>query len=454
MGDFLHFPSNTYINLSENDLINHQLERLFEGGMEEEGETIFEFTEVVSDEIDEVSHVTFANNMHERIEVSDIVLSNHNMHENIEVMDVASAYSLNMSYTRSERNYSDWKIKNRFHSVPQFTSRFCPKISYSHKNQPIDFFSNLFPDDLINIIVTETNRYAIQENSKNYMPTTQREIKAFLGVIIMMGLHPLPDFELYWSTDRFYNNPDISSTFSLTRFKKILENLHVNDNTTAAPRGSPNFDKLHKLRPLIEKLNFIFSQQAEESTIYSVDKCMVKFKGRSSMKQYMPMKPIKRGYKVWARCDAKTGYLYAFEVYTSKSDIKDEAGLGFSVVTSLCKNLPRGSLVVFDNFFTSCKLIDILYQNNIYAIGTVRKTRKGLPEFMKVKPKHKNKKLEKHQFYAKSSKPITAIKWLDTKEVCVLSSAHKQNEITMVMRTQKDGTRKEVPCPKAIADYT
>ncbi|XP_026322190.1 piggyBac transposable element-derived protein 3-like [Hyposmocoma kahamanoa] len=231
-------------------------------------------------------------------------------------------------------------------------------------------------------------------------PTTPTEIKAFLGVMIMMGLHPLPDFELYWSSDRFYNNPDISSTFSLNRFKKLLENLHVNDNSTAAPRDSVNFDRLHKLRPLVEHLNVIFLQQAEESGIYSVDECMVKFKGRSCMKQYMPMKPIKRGYKVWARCDARSGYLYCFEIYTGKTDNKDEAGLGFTVVTNLCRNVPRDSLVTFDNFFTSCKLVDVLYQNGIFSTGTVRKTRKGLPEFMKEKPQDKKLKLAKNEFNA------------------------------------------------------
>lgn len=30
---------------------------------------------------------------------------------------------------------------------------------------------------------------------------------------------------------------------------------------------------------------------------------MIRFKGRSTLKQYMPNKPIKRGYKVWVRAD-------------------------------------------------------------------------------------------------------------------------------------------------------
>lgn len=45
-----------------------------------------------------------------------------------------------------------------------------------------------------------------------------------------MGLNPLPDMELYWSNDTFYNNPEISQIMPVKRFKKITENLHINDN--------------------------------------------------------------------------------------------------------------------------------------------------------------------------------------------------------------------------------
>lgn len=45
---------------------------------------------------------------------------------------------------------------------------------------------------------------------------------------------------------------------------------------------------------------------------------MIKFKGRCGLKQYMPKKPIKRGFKVWALVDSE-GYLYNFDIYTGKS---------------------------------------------------------------------------------------------------------------------------------------
>ena len=46
---------------------------------------------------------------------------------------------------------------------------------------------------------------------------------------------------------------------------------------------------------------------------------MIGFKGRSTLLQYMPLKPTKRGYKVLCRCDAKTDYMCEFDIYTDAS---------------------------------------------------------------------------------------------------------------------------------------
>lgn len=115
-------------------------------------------------------------------------------------------------------------------------------------------------------------------------------MKAYLGVLILIGLNPLPDMELYSSSDTFYNNPEISRVFPLTRFKKITENLHLNNNELEPRRNSAEYDKLYKLRPLITELNDIFQNEMENSSRQSIDECVVKFKGRSSLKQYMPKK--------------------------------------------------------------------------------------------------------------------------------------------------------------------
>lgn len=94
-----------------------------------------------------------------------------------------------------------------------------------------------------------------------------------------------------------------------------------------------------------------------------------------------------------------------------------------------------------------------LYDKKIYAVGTVRFNRKDLPDIIKKK-QPKPLRLEKHQFAAVTAEPITAIKWLDTKEVAVLTTAHHPLDTMLVKRTQKDGFIADILCPKAIASYT
>ena len=62
---------------------------------------------------------------------------------------------------------------------------------------------------------------------------------------------------------------------------------------------------------------------------------MIPFKGRSSLKQYMPKKPVRRGIKVWALADALNGYIANFQVYTGKQGGSTEKGLGAKVVKHL-----------------------------------------------------------------------------------------------------------------------
>ena len=66
--------------------------------------------------------------------------------------------------------------------------------------------------------------------------------------------------------------------------------------------------------------------------------------GGSSTKQYMPMKPVKQGFKVWVRADAVNGYLCTFEVYVGRlsDSTTTKVGLGERVVLQLSESL-RGS---------------------------------------------------------------------------------------------------------------
>jgi len=103
----------------------------------------------------------------------------------------------------------------------------------------------------------------------------------------------------------------------------------VNDNSKAPKRGENGYDKLYKFRPLIDKLNQEFHRQCVATSSQSIDEAMILFKGRSSLKQYMPIKPIKRGYKAWVRADSSAGYVFQFEMYMlgNRTTIKLKSGL-------------------------------------------------------------------------------------------------------------------------------
>lgn len=110
---------------------------------------------------------------------------------------------------------------------------------------------------------------------------------------------------------------------------------------------------------------------------------MIKFQGRSSLKQYMPLKPVKRGIKVWVLADSRNGYFSKFEVYTGKGATA-EKGLGMRVVKALTSELKgKNHHVFFDNYFTSHGLLADLVEDGIYSCGTARKDRREFPDALK-----------------------------------------------------------------------
>ena len=69
------------------------------------------------------------------------------------------------------------------------------------------------------------------------------------------------------------------------------------------------------------------------------------FKGRSTMKQYLPIKPVKHGFKVWALADSLNGYLCDFNVYTGATGDRETA-LGEKVVLKLMESIKGKSLLL------------------------------------------------------------------------------------------------------------
>ena len=125
-----------------------------------------------------------------------------------------------------------------------------------------------------------------------------------------------------------YHYSPVADKISRNRFHEIHRYLHFADNSTLSPPGSPDYDRLGKVRPVAEMLSDRVAAVYEPGRDISIDEAMIPFKGRSTLKQYMPLKPVRRGIKVWTKAEASSGYVSAFQVYTGKQGGTVETGLG------------------------------------------------------------------------------------------------------------------------------
>lgn len=318
-------------------------------------------------------------------------------------------------------------------------------------SSPIAFVSLLITTSLLEHIVSQSNLYATQSGVD--LNTSLEEMKAFLGLLIITGFHSLPSMFLYWSSDLNCHVEVVSKVMAVKRFRKLMRYIHLNDNAKMPARDSEQFDKLYKVRPIIVHFNKVFLELFKPSRFLSIDESMIAFKGRSSLKQYMPLKPIKRGFKVWVIACAVTGYCLVTDVYTGKSAERDnETPLGDYVVLNLSKSFEMlGYCLFFDNFFNSINLLHKLLQKNLFACGTFRSNRKKFPNDLLKK----NKDLKRGEYDSFSWGEISAYRWKDrgTKAVNFASNMHNPADVTSVQRKNAEGDKENIPCPKAISDY-
>ena len=98
-----------------------------------------------------------------------------------------------------------------------------------------------------------------------------------------------------------------------------MEYLHLNDATSNPARGEEGHDKLHHVRPILDKVSSTIRACYTLHRDFAIDEAMVAFRGRLGFKQYMPAKPTKFGIKVWERADSTNGYVDKIEVYTGRA---------------------------------------------------------------------------------------------------------------------------------------
>ena len=224
-------------------------------------------------------------------------------------------------HSQNARDKSPWSSRTAAVTVEPFNRSVGPTVALSACILVI--FKLFLTPALIDLIVEQTNLCVSQMSADQYAKweeVTVEEICAYMGFMILMGINHLPALSDYWKLDPTYHYGAIADKITRDRFFDISWYLHFVDNTTLIPWSDPGYDKLGKVRPVIRILSEQFLQNYNPHCENSIDEAMIKFKGRSSMKQYLPKKPVKRGFKVWVRADGVNSYVCEFEVYTGKTE--------------------------------------------------------------------------------------------------------------------------------------
>lgn len=336
-----------------------------------------------------------------------------------------------------------WKKSFKSHDKKKCSLEGTVKKIFPELVKPMEVYEQVLNlDILVELLVAESNLYAQQKGRK--FLTNNEEIKAFLGINYFMGINHLPAISMYWDSDIFIGNTGIQNVSTRNRFQEILQNLHFTNNTSA-----DTSDKGNKIRPIIDHLNDSFREIYSDEPDQSIDEHMTKFKGRSSMKQYIKSKPIKWGFKWWFRCASSNGYLYEFDLYLGRKK-QMECNLGEGVILSLSEKL-KGTYctLYFDNFFNSPLLMSKLFERNIYAIGTVQANRKQMP---KTKA---DKEMKRGDIDIQQSEDITCCKWFDNRGVVLLATNVEgmSGDSSVLRRMKGSATKTAVPCPNIVKLY-
>ena len=136
-----------------------------------------------------------------------------------------------------------------------------------------------FDDEVIDLLVRETNIYAFQCRGDSTWKTNNKEIRAYLGFHILMGINKLPEIRDYWSTDPRLHYAPIASRISRHRFEEISRYLHFVDNTSLPLRGEEGYHRLQKVQPVIDAIKDRCLRAYRPAAENSVDEAMIPFKG-------------------------------------------------------------------------------------------------------------------------------------------------------------------------------
>ena len=192
--------------------------------------------------------------------VSSIFSDSENSDNEIDNLAVADAIVNNDSDDEEiltvNKNFV-WEDMENYHGHrEQFSGDSGPRNGAENINDILGPFMLFFNKTIIDLIITETNRYAEQFQNirgnlfsfrspvRKWTPVTSSEIYIVLGQFILMSIVQKPTIRSYFSKRKVISTPGFSDVISRDRFEIISRFLHFIDNESLATYDGPqNYSK-------------------------------------------------------------------------------------------------------------------------------------------------------------------------------------------------------------------
>uniref|UniRef100_A0A0N5C1B1 DDE_Tnp_1_7 domain-containing protein n=1 Tax=Strongyloides papillosus TaxID=174720 RepID=A0A0N5C1B1_STREA len=245
---------------------------------------------------------------------------------------------------------------------------------YGGKN-PYELFLEISKSCLDHIF--ESTNAKFNENEK----MSQIEFQGFIGTLLMISIKGgrSTSVRSIFSTHPLYDQYKFARcAFPRERFSKILGAL------TASNEQKDPTDKANSIR-MLEKIFETSVADGIKCDTYFLDESQTGYRGRCSFICFNPSKSEKYGLKSQTLTSSRSRYVFKSELYAGKNNTFNNRP--YEVVLRMSEALKPGSLITFDNWFSSVPLALALNSKKINFLATIRPNRKFLPEETKISKK-------------------------------------------------------------------
>jgi hypothetical protein len=256
-----------------------------------------------------------------------------------------------------------------------------------------DFLGLLLTDELIDMLVVNTNKYARcsvykdTARGKDWRDVDTLEMKLYLSIVMYMGVVQLPSRAYIFDRGGLFGQEWVFSKMSKYRFNAISRCLHSDAPFDLSQQDRERLNKddpFWQIDKFCEELCSNFMRYWIMGQCADLDECSCGYRGKHKCRCFNPLKPDKYHFKMFSWNCAETGYCFCFYWYRGKEEHRPAnvpatlwpvMKLTEKVVAAQPRIVRNNFILTTDNWYTSLHEAIYLARHGIHCCGTLRPNR-------------------------------------------------------------------------------